>query len=288
MRSVLLIIPAHATPAKLKVYVAAVAESTTAAVSVCPADELSVQLAPDQFIVYDHHNERALHEYDLVIFRGTIDRIFLANVACQYLAEHGVRFFNDYRSYKAPNKLLQAVDFYRQGVPFPRLIYAGKRQLLQELMSDTKLLPAVVKCINGSKGRDNYLVESLADFVAIERRPGRIAFLAQQYIPNDGDYRLLFFGSELVVRYRRNAVGGHLHNYAHGATMHSVPTDDLPASAVAAARDIVQASGLTVAGIDMVIDSATGQYYFLEINAQPGWGKLKDDIRAPLARLLTE
>jgi glutathione synthase/RimK-type ligase-like ATP-grasp enzyme len=128
----------------------------------------------------------------------------------------------------------------------------------------------------------------LADFVAIERRPGRIAFLAQQYIPNDGDYRLLFFGSELVVRYRRNAAGGHLHNYAHGATMHSVPADDLPASAVAAARDIVQASGLTVAGIDMVIDSATGQYYFLEINAQPGWGKLKDDIRAPLARLLTE
>lgn len=288
MQAVLLVIPARTTPAKLKVYVEAISESTTASIFVCPADELSVQLAPDQFIVYDHHNERVLHEYDMVIFRGAINRIFLASVVCQYLAEHGTRFFNDYRSYKAPNKLLQAVEFYRQGVPFPRLIYAGKRQLLQQLMHKTQLLPAVVKCTNGSKGRDNYLVKTLADFAAIERRLDRIAFLAQQYIPNDGDYRLLFFGKELVVRHRQNTTGSHLHNYARGATMHSVPVDDLPAAAVIAARNIVSRSGLTVAGVDMVVDAVTGQYYFLEINAQPGWGKLRDDIRAPLAKLLTE
>jgi hypothetical protein len=87
-------------------------------------------------------------------------------------------------------------------------------------------------------------------------------------LPNEHDFRVLVMGggSSLQIR-RRGADDTHLNNTSKGGQAEMVgqiDSDTLSSCAVLAAK-----IGADIAGIDLLQDAATNNYYFLEINFQP-------------------
>lgn len=256
---------------------------TDARVYGCFFEELSIELSPHVFTIADHRNNRGLETYDLVLFRGSFTKMYLANVICQFLAMHNIEVKNDYRSYKSANKLLQLVEFYAQGLPFPRTFYSADRDLLLERAVGEIGYPFIVKAVSSSRGNNNFLVRDKRSLKRVRKQPPTTFFVAQTYIPNDHDYRILCIGKESIVVERTAKSDSHLNNWSQGATIQHVGDDVLPPALITRTKTMVRQQGLSIAGVDIVVDKTTGEYYFLEINLQPGWGTLEMEV-APLLR----
>lgn len=287
-RDILLIcdLSSRARTAKFRRYAARLRDILQADVYICDYSDLSIDLAPGRFEIYDHANNRALDSYGCVMFRGAIPKLYVAAAISHYLHERGVAFLNDYRAYRSANKLLQAIEFYKLKLPFPRTIFCTDRIRLLELMNRCLAYPMIVKATKGSRGQNNYLLQAPADSRKFMKRPAKIGFMAQTYIPNNSDFRILVVGSEVAIRNRAGRANSHLNNLSRGATIQSVPVGTLPKRIITQARQLAAATNLKIAGIDVLADAETGKHYFLEINAQPGWGKLEADIRPLFERLL--
>ena len=272
--------------AKFRRYAARLRDMIQADVRICDYKDLSIDLAPGSFEIFDHANDRMLDTYGCVMFRGSIPKLYVAAAISHYLDERGVTFLNDYRSYRSANKLLQAIEFYKLKLPFPRTIFCTDRTRLVELINQRLGYPVIVKATKGSRGQNNYLLHTVKDVRKFVQRPAGIGFMAQAYISNNRDFRILVVGSEVVVRNRTARSNSHLNNSSRGATIQSVPVGTLPKRIIAQTRRLAKVSNLKIAGIDVLVDTASGKHYFLEINAQPGWGKLEADIRPLFERLL--
>jgi glutathione synthase/RimK-type ligase-like ATP-grasp enzyme len=128
----------------------------------------------------------------------------------------------------------------------------------------------VLKDIYADKGKNNHLVSSRQEFDDILAAGQQIAYIAQQYIPNDGDLRVLVFDKKPALLMRRQATErSHLNNTSTGGTAALLPLDTIDTSTTAM---VVRAAAVTnrqVAGVDIVIDSKTNKWYILEVNNSP-------------------
>ena len=127
----------------------------------------------------------------------------------------------------------------------------------------------VVKDKHGGHGNDNYFVQDSAELATILAKNPQIRFIAQEFIPNDRDYRILLAGSQALIIERRGQAGSHLNNTSQGGTATLIDPDDFPAELVEAARAYATWCQYEIAGVDVVMNVETGKYYFLEINSQP-------------------
>ena len=93
--------------------------------------------------------------------------------------------------------------------------------------------------------------------------------MLQEFIPNDGDYRILVAGDNILGIERKAVEGSHLNNTSQGGSARLVSQDVLPEGMIADARRIARHLDMTIAGVDALIDKHTGEYYFLEVNSQP-------------------
>jgi ribosomal protein S6--L-glutamate ligase len=120
-------------------------------------------------------------------------------------------------------------------------------------------LPLVVKQPRNSMGRGVRLIESRADLL---RWIDTVDVLyAQQYLPNDGDLRVVWVGDGVAAAYwRRNADGFH-NNVAQGAT---VDFADVPVSALERVTRAARELGVDHAGFDVMM--AGGRPFLLEFN----------------------
>lgn len=140
----------RARTAKFRRYANRLADMIRATVVLCDYNDISIDIAPDHFKIFDHANGRMLDSYGCVMFRGAIPRVYLAAAVSHYLAERDVTFLNDYRAYHSANKLLQAIEFYKLKLPFPRTLFCTDRTRLIELIGQHFAYPVVVKAAKGS------------------------------------------------------------------------------------------------------------------------------------------
>lgn len=270
---------------KLEKYRQEFAAATEAEVLGCFYDDILFRISPETFTGHDLKNGRELDSYDLVVLRGSVEKSYIANAICRLLDMRGTAYFNDFRQYGSPNKLLQSVEFFRLGLPFPATLFcAGNTHLLKELKG--RAFPYIVKAVNGSKGNDNYLIRSESDLQGALGEQTKTAYIVQDYIPNDRDYRLLQIGEDMHVIERRGSEGSHLNNLSQGGTLRSVDPTALPTAALDHARQLAEHYKMVLAGSDVILSTETGKYYFLEINSQPGWRTLEAYVADSLKRLL--
>ncbi|HSX05726.1 MAG TPA: hypothetical protein VLF69_04620 [Candidatus Saccharimonadales bacterium] len=232
--------------------------------------DLYIAVGDDTFEVYDTRHGRHLSDYQVVFLRGggyrkCYDVIKAISV---YANLHGIRAVNDYSAFRESSKLTQAVQFYTEQMPVAQTVYANEAALSGKhpLAFD---FPCILKATFGSHGGDNYLVKSLDEAATIAQADDRKTFVLQRYVPNDRDYRILIIGEEIAVIERTAAGDSHLNNTSQGAQARLVSTDSLPAEIVEASRHIAQVLQLSIAGVDVLADKTTGNFYFLEVNAQP-------------------
>lgn len=231
-------------------------------------DNLNVHIAPDKFTITDSASGIDIKDFDLVIVREyTGFYLDLAFVVSKYFELNNVKYFNNiYLRYRPVSKLAQAAIFYELKLPFPETSFSIKPNLLAGL-ADSVGFPLILKAAQASHGDNNFLVKSSEELGRLLTSNPGVKFVAQKYIPNDGDYRLLLINRQPGLQILRRAQdGSHLNNTSKGGLASVVA--DLPNAALEGARKLVEHMDVDLAGVDILLD-ADKNPYFLEINFQP-------------------
>lgn len=256
---------------ELRAFGAGISKSAQAVIcDMTPVDQLYFVIAPGEFRAYNSQDRSLVSDYSVVILRNKM-RTYnnIAYLLSRYCSTSNVPFFNDYSRYFPATKAAQAVIFYEQEVPFIKTVYAMDHAVLKAAIQKELELPYILKDAQGSKGVSNYLVRSLEELDQILANEPETDFLAQTYLPNNCDYRILLLGDQTMVIERQGTDDSHLNNTSTGGKGTLVPLDNFPSDIVMLSRRLARAMDLTIAGVDVVPHKDTGEFYVLETNAQP-------------------
>ncbi len=232
-------------------------------------DDLAISVGDGSFSIFDTLHNVDIAEYDVIFVRADQLRKYMGTIVAvnEYAAMHDIKVINDYRNARDSSKLLQAVQFEKLDIPVARtLLVTGG--LLRNMPSDWKF-PCIMKATHGSHGNDNHLVQNIEEVERIAAEASDKLFVLQRFVPNNGDFRILIIGEEVMVIGRKAVEGSHLNNTSKGGDAVVLPTDDLPEKIITDAKKIMNELHMTIAGVDVLMDKETGDYYFLEVNAQP-------------------
>jgi len=246
-------------------------------VDVATFQDVVFSLAPNNVSVYIPHLGRDIAEYGAVYLRRIEQYSNEAVAVGKYCLAKHVPVFDEEIALRpgSTSKLTQYIQLALEGLPIPTTIYSitGGR-LLDSLAHPQHGLafPIILKAINGSRGEDNYYVETIQQARDLIAEHHSVFFLAQQFIPNSSDYRIWVCGGKLGPILARTRVTGHMNNTSQGAqaTLVEDPSK-LPAKVL---EDSIRASKLlyrTIAGVDIVFanDDIHGAYFILEVNRNP-------------------
>ncbi len=168
-------------------------------------------------------------------------------------------------NFKGLDKLTQNVFFSINDIPIPKTYFAAPEKMV-ERAGEVVGFPMILKDILASQGERNYLIKTQADLESKLNEMQENRFIAQQYIKNDGDMRILINSKHDVFAFTRHAKPGlHINNTSAGATAEAV--EDAPQTLLAHAKTIIEELKMPLLGIDVI--DRDGQYYFLEANVQP-------------------
>lgn len=215
--------------------------------------------------------------YDFVFFLGwfkTRQLEEIAHSAAVYLDRKGVPFINsELINNRSRSKISQYVLAALEGLPctMPFVYSMNFEVLLQYVGENPSIvgLPFIAKNPFASRGNDNFLLHSIEEFSGVQTHTEK-TLVVQPWIPNDGDYRLLVFGNEVKLAIKRRSVdGSHTNNTSKGGEAVLEDISTLNPEMLADALKIAKMLRREVTGVDMIVHSETGKYYFLEGNNMP-------------------
>lgn len=222
-------------------------------------------------------NGRDLASYDLIHFKTVEGSEGVVGAIASYLSKRNAHFIDKaVQNYSGGGKLYQYFILSDEGIAVPDTVFLYPSKLLEsfEELSDKLGLPFVLKDIVGRKGDYNYLIEDEDQFKAACKAAtaADVRLIAQKFIANDGDYRMLVFGGQasmLLKRSRSKNQKSHLNNTSKGATASLMKPDELPREVVEMCTYAAKLLGRQVAGVDIVHDKVSGVWYCLEVNNGP-------------------
>lgn len=146
-------------------------------------------------------------------------------------------------------------------------------ELLRSLVDSGRLTyPFIAKPNKGSQGKG---VELISDKTMLESLVEKITlsdYIFQNFIKNDGDWRVIVMGGRPLGAMKRVASGGsHLNNISQGATAHLEQDQSVCSVIYDIAIKAASVFGLRFCGVDIIRDQSTGRFHILEINTAPQW-----------------
>lgn len=207
-------------------------------------------------------------DFDVVIIRhiGALDAE--AHAVAVYCRKYGITCVDSYLDRIIDDKLSAAYEHWLAGANLPRTFYGPIEEVAKQV---SKLGgKAILKDNRGHKGKLNFVVTSAGEVLEIARANEGVRFVLQEFIPNDGDYRVLVFNYKPVLAIKRMAgTGSHLNNTSQGGLAELVPLEKLDPQIIDMAVKVSRAEGLEVSGVDAIVDKNTGRFYILEVNHAP-------------------
>jgi len=257
-------------------------------------DNLVHIISKEATTIIDSQSGKDISDCDLVYQRRWQDMPDQAKACATYLTKKGVPNIDREAFVTASkNKLTQMWQLWAADLPIPGTVYAGGknglRWILEHLSDLPFAFPMVVKAVDATRGQHNHLVADRTALQAIFDAYPDKAFLIQECIPNDGDYRILVAGDQAhLAMYRQAAAGTHTNNTSQGGQATLV---DLATIAPAVIRDCIAAAKVfnrDFAGVDVVLHNTSGKHYFFEVNRAPQIesGKFVEEKAAVLAAYL--
>jgi glutathione synthase/RimK-type ligase-like ATP-grasp enzyme len=209
-------------------------------------------------------------EFDLIIFNKVGLDIELAIATAHYLKAKNIPFIDDYLLMPGRGKLASSFLSWSAGLPIPWTIYASANILVDLFATDPPFdYPFILKADVGSKGKDNYLIKSLEE-LKNTLKDTDVRFVAQPFVQNDGDYRVLVMNGKVpLVIHRKGADGSHMNNTSQGGNAKLVDPESLDPAIIRDSLEAAKIEKLSVAGIDVLQDMITGKHYILEVNRAP-------------------
>ena len=172
-------------------------------------------------------------------------------------------------------KAYQMLALSRAGVRVPKTVYGSLFYLRDEAKNKNWTFPLIIKGSGGNRGERVYKVDGekeLEDLV-MRLRTAEVSegkrYLMQEYLVNDGDFRVLVLGDEVLGAMKRSSrdKAEFRNNFSVGGRVEvaEIP-DNLKKIAIVAAR----VCGIRVAGVDIVLkDGDWEKPMVLEVNKGP-------------------
>lgn len=131
--------------------------------------------------------------------------------------------------------------------------------------------PFVAKANRSSQGKDVHLIKNQTDLDAIAPDLKLLEYFFQEYIPHNSEYRVHVVGDKAPAMYQRIPASGDFRsNVSRGGSMVAVEEDHREVLA-REAISIAALFGFAITAVDFMKHSETGEFYFTEINLNPGW-----------------
>ena len=175
-------------------------------------------------------------------------------------------------------KAWQMLALKTAGIEVPKTIY-GSLWYLYEQMKENSIsnfqFPIIVKGSGGDRGTRVYKADNLEEMEKLvrdlrksETEDGR-RYMLQEFIPNDGDYRVLVLGEKVLGIMKRSSQSKDefKNNYSAGG---KVEVADLPEEIKQLAVKAAKVCGLAVAGVDVAFrDNDLNKPIIWEVNKGP-------------------
>jgi len=240
-------------------------------------DDIMCMVSNNTVTIIDTKHDIDLKNVHLVHFKNWMFDYEHAALIAHYLRKHTVSFFNEeVDAGLAWGKISQICRLAMDGVPVSDTLFV-KRRHLQTMLDENKLpesfsFPLIMKADDGSKGSDNYLVQSAKDAAdKLRDSEDHKQFVIQTYHPNDGDYRYLFIGTdtEPIIFHRQAQGDTHLNNTSKGGAGTALDVKSVPPEHLIIARKAAVCLKREISGVDILVDTTTNKPYVLEVNSTP-------------------
>lgn len=233
-------------------------------------DTLVFSAQEGMLTVVDSRSGEDVADYDLIFFQRWSKYPQLAFSVAKYLEVKKVPFISSEVAHQVPlDKLSEMVMLVQSGVRYPATT-AFPIRLASVYVSS---YPCILKAVDASKGRDNYLISDksqLNDIVGRYANEENRYFMAQPVINASCDYRITIMDGQIVYIIRRHmGADSHLSNIAAGGRGELLA----PESVSQEIKDmaLVAAAGVgrtDFAGVDIMLDGANIPFV-LEVNKSP-------------------
>lgn len=232
--------------------------------------DLFFELDEKNLKIYHPDKKFDLKDFDLVIIRRIGTMAFHAHAIALYCEKFNIKYTDQYLNrLLLDNKLSTEFLLWCNDLKkWPRTFFGNNKELARRMpeLGDR----AVMKDNVGAKGRLNFVVKSPSEVETIHQENPDIQFVLQEFIPNDSDLRVLVMNDKVKLVIRRSSTSdSHLNNTSQGGRAEIIPIDSVDAKILKDCIKAAKVSKLQVAGVDIMQDLNTGEYYFLEINNAP-------------------
>lgn len=196
----------------------------------------------------------------------------IAYTIALYLKHRGKKFWNEEMvEQRSTTKLSATMLLALNGFDVPATYFSLS---VDSLKKHSLKYPVILKDAAASRGRNNFLIKNEDE---LQQRLGLgkqklNRLLLQEFIPNDGDFRIVCFNNQpkLIIRRQRTSNDTHLNNTSTGARAQLVELKDLRPEIIIACQKICQLFGRNMAGIDLIASNdGLSRQVFLEVNAIP-------------------
>ncbi len=219
-----------------------------------------------------------LHSFDIFLVRGIYRSYFVNDIYFNKATESLLllRYINDIlhkpivdeRLAKRPiimSKMATSLDLSKANLPQPTTYqFRDKDKILKNL--DLFSYPVIIKNPAGRKGKNIFKIDTKNDLeVFMKKMPDTMPFLFQQYLPTDGDIRILVIGYKVLGAMKRLVIPGDFRaNISQGAKAENYPLNE---EIVKLSQEAAKVTETEFAGVDII--ESNGKYYIIEVNRSP-------------------
>lgn len=216
--------------------------------------------------VSDPESGIRLSSYSFVYFKSWQAMPEQAAAAAHYLEGMGIPYADEQVRHEYIAKTTNQMAMWAQGVPVPETVWGSRSVMKRYLKRRSTQYPLVIKAVHGQKGNHNYLIHTAKEAVDVIDTSER-DMMIQQFIPNDGDYRIGVYGHKARwAIYRKSGGTSHLNNTSAGGTAVYIDNKNVPAAIKTVAEAAAKACDLAISGVDVVEHKDTKQLFVFEAN----------------------
>lgn len=231
---------------------------------------------------------RPLSDFGFVFVGMVGDRGPLCSSIRAYLEANKVHHLFYGESRENNNKILQTVLMKDGGVSqIATVIGNGTSLKASDLVKELKL-PIVSKIIDGSQGKGVVKHDDVDTLEKLLKKDPEKLYIFQEFVPNEGDYRVFFIQEELIyVILRKRAEGKKefRNNISLGGSYEMIKPH--PADIKKLGLAAVKAMGFGITGVDIIKHSETGKLYVMEINSAPQFsGQERNEVLDYIIKLV--
>ncbi len=249
-------------------------------------------------------NGTDLKDFDGWYFRAVGSELEWSKLLQLYARKHNVKIVDDYLLSEGPLRRFKSVMSWQlrdADISYPRSAYVERMDDLEKELAKWEF-PLIVKLSSGGRhGMGTFFLSSMEDFNLLKDRlalrnqkaveMGKLpidyrGFLVQEYIENDGDFRVMTVGYNCIGGFKRQPkVEKLVLNQSEGK---SVGLDVVPEDVAKVAEDAARVLGVEVAGTDLVRGKKDGKVYVIEVNEAPQFKVFEKRSGVNAARLILD